>query len=189
MVFEASVVPLIMSNIPPPSFPVQAPEKASGLAIASLVLGVFSMLGGIVLLFPPILAIVFGHLSQASANREGRKAGLGMSLAGLILGYVSIGLVTVIGLMAAMAIPAFSKVRSASQDKAILNNARQLAAASEQYYLEYGNSAVGFTDLVGGTSYIRMIRPVAGETYPTIYYKNKPIIVLKKDGQTIRYDP
>ena len=35
--------------------------------------------------------------------------------------------VVIIGLLAAMAIPAFQKVRVASQDKAVLNNARQIA--------------------------------------------------------------
>jgi len=34
--------------------------------------------------------------------------------------------VVIIGLLAAMAIPAFQKVRQSSQDKAVLNNARQL---------------------------------------------------------------
>jgi len=36
--------------------------------------------------------------------------------------------VVIIGLLAAMAIPAFQKVRQSSQDKAVLNNARQLSA-------------------------------------------------------------
>ena len=50
--------------------------------------------------------------------------------------------VVIIGLLAAMAIPAFQKVRQASQDKAVLNNARQLSAASDQYFLENGVSTV-----------------------------------------------
>ena len=50
--------------------------------------------------------------------------------------------VVIIGLLASMAIPAFQKVRSSSQDKAVLNNARQLSAASDQYYLENGVSTV-----------------------------------------------
>jgi type IV pilus assembly protein PilA len=37
--------------------------------------------------------------------------------------------VVIIGLLAAMAIPAFQKVRTGSQDKTVLNNARQLSAA------------------------------------------------------------
>ena len=50
--------------------------------------------------------------------------------------------VVIIGLLAAMAIPAFQKVRTSSQDKAVLNNARQLAAAADQYFLENGVSSV-----------------------------------------------
>jgi type IV pilus assembly protein PilA len=48
--------------------------------------------------------------------------------------------VVIIGLLAAMAIPAFQKVRSSSQDKTVLNNARQLSAAADQYFLENGVS-------------------------------------------------
>ena len=46
--------------------------------------------------------------------------------------------VVIIGLLAAMAFPAFQKVRQSSQDKAVLNNARQLSAAADQYFLENG---------------------------------------------------
>ena len=45
-------------------------------------------------------------------------------------------LVVIIGLLAAMAIPAFQKVRQTSQLKACLNNQRMLAAGFEQYSLE-----------------------------------------------------
>ena len=55
--------------------------------------------------------------------------------------------VVIIGLLAAMAIPAFQKVRTNSQDKAVLNNARQLSAGADQYYLENGVSTVRLTDL------------------------------------------
>src|SRR5215217_4585988 len=59
--------------------------------------------------------------------------------------------VVIIGLLAAMAIPAFQKVRQASQDKAVLNNARQMSAAADQYYLEYGGSTVDRSMLLGPT--------------------------------------
>ncbi len=48
--------------------------------------------------------------------------------------------VVIIGLLATMAIPAFQRVTTASQDKAILNNARQLSSAADQYFLESGIS-------------------------------------------------
>ena len=55
--------------------------------------------------------------------------------------------VVIIGLLAAMAIPAFQKVRQSSQDKTVMNNARQLAAAADQYFLENGVSSVSQGDL------------------------------------------
>jgi type IV pilus assembly protein PilA len=71
--------------------------------------------------------------------------------------------VVIIGLLASMAIPAFQKVRTNSQDKAVLNNARQLSAASDQYYLENGVSSVILSDLLGPTSYIKALNSVANE--------------------------
>lgn len=75
--------------------------------------------------------------------------------------------VVIIGLLAAMAIPAFQKVRASSQDKAVLNNLRQLSSAADQYFLEKGVSTVDRTELIGGNSthYIKTISTVANETY------------------------
>src|ERR1700752_432739 len=75
--------------------------------------------------------------------------------------------VVIIGLLAAMAIPAFQKVRTSSQDKAVLNNARQLASAADQYFLENGVSTVAQSFLVGPTAYVKSLNLVAGESYPT----------------------
>lgn len=77
--------------------------------------------------------------------------------------------VVIIGLLAAMAIPAFQKVRASSQDKAVLNNLRQLSAAADQYFLEYGVNSVSSSNLVGSGSsqYIKALQTVAGESYPT----------------------
>ena len=49
--------------------------------------------------------------------------------------------VVIIGLLAAMAIPAFNKVRQTSQDKTIINNLRQIASASDQYFIEEGQTS------------------------------------------------
>jgi type IV pilus assembly protein PilA len=76
-----------------------------------------------------------------------------------------------IGVMASMAIPAFQKVRQSSQEKAVLNNLRQLAAAADQYYLETNKTSATYDDLVGPTKYIQAIKPVAGENYRTLIFK------------------
>ena len=98
--------------------------------------------------------------------------------------------VVIIGLLAAMAIPAFQKVRTSSQDKAILNNARQLAAAADQYFLENGVSTVAQTNLVGAAAYVKALNLVAGETYPTNYTQSITITVGGIAGaRTITYAP
>ena len=56
--------------------------------------------------------------------------------------------VVIIGLLAAMAIPAFTKVRQSSQEKTLVNDARQIASAAAQYYLEKGLSEVAATFIV-----------------------------------------
>src|SRR5882757_491668 len=85
--------------------------------------------------------------------------------------------VVIIGLLAAMAIPAFQKVRQSSQDKAVLNNARQLSAAADQYFLENGVSTVGSSDLVGATNYVKALNTVAKETYPTNFTQGITITI------------
>ncbi len=98
--------------------------------------------------------------------------------------------VVIIGLLAAMAIPAFQKVRQASQDKAVLNNARQLSAAADQYYLEYGGSTVARSMLLGPTNYVKSLNTVAGETYPGTFQSGQAISITGIAGlRTITYAP
>jgi type IV pilus assembly protein PilA len=98
--------------------------------------------------------------------------------------------VVIIGLLASMAIPAFQKVRTNSQDKAVLNNARQLSAASDQYYLENGVSTVNVTDLIGPTTYIKALNSVAQESYPTAFTQGTTITITGVAGaRTITYSP
>ncbi|MFH1497936.1 MAG: prepilin-type N-terminal cleavage/methylation domain-containing protein [Verrucomicrobiota bacterium] len=74
--------------------------------------------------------------------------------------------VVIIGLLAAMAIPAFQKVRVESQKKAITNNIRQLTAAADQYFLEFGTTEVESEELIGIDSYVKELKVVASEEYP-----------------------
>ena len=98
--------------------------------------------------------------------------------------------VVIIGLLAAMAIPAFQKVRTASQDKTVLNNARQLSAAADQYYLENGVSTVASSNLVGSDKYVKAINTVASETYPTDYTQGITITISGEAGaRTVTYSP
>ena len=98
--------------------------------------------------------------------------------------------VVIIGLLAAMAIPAFQKVRQSSQDKAVMNNARQLAAAADQFFLENGVSSVSQSGLIGSTNYVKALNLVANETYPGGYTQGITISILGVAGaRTITYAP
>lgn len=91
--------------------------------------------------------------------------------------------VVIIGLLAAMAIPAFQTVRETSQQKAILNNMRQIAGAANQVFLEEGLTTVPLADLTMGGQY-QLIRvadvaalQVANETYPTDIVSGQNLVV------------
>ena len=96
--------------------------------------------------------------------------------------------VVIIGLLGAMAIPAFRKVRIIAQDKTVMNNARILAGAAEQYYTDYGAMSVTRGNLVGATNYVRALNLVANEVYPAAFTEGVTITVLGLAGaRTITY--
>ena len=98
--------------------------------------------------------------------------------------------VVIIGMLAALAIPGFQKVRGASQDKAVTNNARQLAAAADQYMMENGVSTATYASLVGPTNYVKTFNVAANETYPSAFTQGIPLTVLGVAGaRTITYAP
>lgn len=98
--------------------------------------------------------------------------------------------VVIIGLLASLAIPAFQKVRTASQDKAVLNNARQMAAAADSYFLENGATFAASSSLIGATNYVRTLNTVALESYPTHYTQGVTVTILGiGNARTITYAP
>ena len=89
-----------VSDVPPPSaawgtpapsgLPAPATARTSGLAVASLVTGLFFWC----FLAPGIVAIVLGHLALDQIDRSGGTVtGRGMGVAGIVLGWIGVGLV------------------------------------------------------------------------------------------------
>lgn len=68
-----------------PGYPVQAPTN--GFAIASLVLGILIIFWGIT----SILALVFGYIARKQIRERG-EGGAGLAVAGIVLGWVGVGL-------------------------------------------------------------------------------------------------
>jgi hypothetical protein len=96
---EAPVAP------PPALAPAEQFAPTSGLAIASLVLGV----GGLTVLplIGSIAAIILGYMARNEIRRRpGEVSGLGMAMAGLIMGWIPVALAVVIGILALVGVVA-----------------------------------------------------------------------------------
>lgn len=66
-------------------------ERTNSLAMAALICGIAALVG----LFPlAVAAIVCGHLARRKIRRTGER-GRGLATAGLVLGYIGLGLLVV----------------------------------------------------------------------------------------------
>lgn len=63
--------------------------------------------------------------------------------------------VAIIGLLAALAIPGFVKARKQSQGRRIINDARQMDAAVDQWALENGKKDGDTVDTAGAATYLK----------------------------------
>ncbi len=115
-------------GVRPPTLPTGA-GSGSGMAVASLVCGIISLMCG---LFAGLPAIILGHLARKRALKHG--AGTGVATAGLILGYVSV-IVTL--MLAAIAVPSFLRARMRSQATTTKNDLRLINSAIDQYAIEH----------------------------------------------------
>jgi hypothetical protein len=111
-------------------------KKTAGQAIASLVLGILSLI--MFGLLTAIPAVICGHMAKSKIKQDPENLqGDGQALAGLIMGYITIGIsVLMIPLMAAIAIPAFAKARDMSQEQVCLNYIRTIEQGKAQYAME-----------------------------------------------------
>jgi len=91
-----------------------------------------------------------------------------------------------VGFSAAMAIPAFQKVRENARQKTILNNLRQIASGGQQYLLEEGADSVRYDQLVG--EYFPEIESVAGENYGGLTVtRSGTLSVITANGEVVEY--
>lgn len=116
-------------NSPTPPPPI-APQT-SGLAVASLILGILS----IAMCLGPLAgipAVILGHKANSAIRRSGGLLqGSGMATGGLVTGYFSIFMIALWGLLAAIAIPNFVKAKQRAQFNACRQNQVAIQGAKE----------------------------------------------------------
>lgn len=141
----------------PPALTGSSESHRSGLALASLILGIC----GIVLCLGPLAgipAVICGHVAQSKIKQSGGAlSGGGMATAGLITGYISIVMIFVIGLLAAIAIPNFVKARQHAQYYACQLNLKAIQGAKEAWATENTKAKDAVptdADLFGPSKYV-----------------------------------
>lgn len=85
-----------------PPYAYQAPPSrpTNGLAVASLVLSILGLIG-ILPLIGSIIGLIFGYMAKGQiAQSGGMQGGEGMAKAGIIIGWVTVGLYLLGGCMA-----------------------------------------------------------------------------------------
>ena len=88
--------------------------------------------------------------------------------------------------------PAKGTPPTPEQQNALRSNLRQISAAADQYFLEYGVSTVPVSRLVGTgpTGYIRVLTPVAGESYDgMVIDQGQPIRIKTSTGFEMELKP
>ena len=125
--------------------PSTSPMKNSSLAIWSLVLGILGVMLVMACVGPlfAIPAVICGHIACNRIRRSGGAlGGEGLAVAGLITGYVGIGIaVLTVPFMAAIAVPNFVKARGTAQKNLCVNNLRLIDGAKQQWALEHNKTA------------------------------------------------
>jgi type II secretory pathway pseudopilin PulG len=116
------------------SYPATYGEPRKGLAIASLVLGVLSILTLGCLGIGAITGLVLGIIAYTRANRAPQEyGGKGMALGGIITNALSLLIIIPAGIIAAIAIPSLLRARVSANESAAIGDIRTIVSAQAAY--------------------------------------------------------
>ena len=105
--------------------------------------------------------MICGHIGYARVKQSGGAlVGRGLALAGLIMGYISIGLLVAfipISMLATIAVPSFVRARDTSMQRACDNNLRLIDSARAQYALEHNSTVPDWKQLVGAAGTLKQM--------------------------------
>jgi hypothetical protein len=123
------------AQYPPGYFPPPQQAPTDGKATASLVFGILSLIPCFLIL-AGIPAIILGHLSRSEIKRSmGRLGGAGMALAGLIMGYISIGFSLLI--IPAIVLPNMVGIKIGANESVAAGTVRRINTSQVTYSTEY----------------------------------------------------
>jgi hypothetical protein len=115
------------------------PDSARGFAIASLVLGIVWLFG-----IGSVLAVIFGHIALSRIKRAVSGAGRGMAIAGLVLGYLGIG----VAIISAVTVASGQAETSSPGNVNASRAARNAFYAEETYFVDSGAYTANRDELI-----------------------------------------
>src|SRR5437899_7178751 len=121
---------------PQPQTNYMGSQQTDGKAVGSLILGILAIFPmGI---FAGIPAVILGHVSKSSiAKSMGRLKGAGMATAGLVMGYLSVAMIPVVLIIAAIAIPNLLRAKMAANESAAASTVRTIGTSQVPYSTDY----------------------------------------------------
>lgn len=114
--------------------PVSGPPPTSGLATASMILGIVSLFFGVL---PAIAGLTTGILGLIKINRR-EATGKGMAVAGIAISIFGL-FVTTIVLVAVLLLPALNSAREKARRDAMTSDLKRISLVLKQYAMDYGD--------------------------------------------------
>jgi len=143
----------------PPALPIRQAPRQCGLALASLLLGVAGLVCLVVGPLTGIPAVICGHLARSRIRKSGGTlSGAGLALAGLITGYITIVMIAVTGLIAAIAVPHLAKTQQVARDSDCVANLKSMDGSKTAWAIEHKKQPTDIptdADLFGPDKYMR----------------------------------
>lgn len=98
--------------------------------------------------------------------------------------------VTIIGLLLGILMPAMKRIRDATHASEIKANLKVFAYGAQQYLLNEGATEARLSDFEGQNNYVRSIKPIYGEDYSTIVvtFETTSISVTDSEGVAHTYN-
>ena len=142
---------------PPPEHGAQewGAKKRTGLAVASLVLGILSLLTFSLFVVGALTALVLGIVAVSRAGKQPHVyGGRGLAIGGIVTSAISLVMVPMLGIIMAIAIPNLLASRRAANEAAAIGSMREILLAQDTYRATVGKGSYGSLEELGAVDLV-----------------------------------
>jgi len=127
-------------------------KRTLTMAVVSLILGIIGLIPLIGILFG-LIALILGvvALVKISRNQETLK-GKGMAIAGIVMGSLSVVLLPILAILAAIIIPNLFRAKEQASMAYATSALKTISAAAESYRVDKGSYPASLKDLADGSA-------------------------------------